>query len=196
MKTVLISLFVVLLLGMFLTFSGIGLVLFLSVAEAWDREFSSGIEIVNDTDAVVRVRSERNGFGYFAGTYCHNPMRDAFWCPVSELQAGDDVVQSHGKNNQGDQVRFLVPVDWEDYHEVTGEVYRASGKTLPEYQLRDETPQNYGNIQESSFLCYLMDLSDAEVRQSGLPKRKILYSYRWSDVLEHPSSTSECGSRI
>jgi len=195
MKKILIYSPIILILLVVLFFSlGPLYLIYLTVSQTLDRNFSPGIEIVNDTNATVEVTTERNGFGNFNGTYCTDPMGEVLQCPPAKISSGDRVVQSHGRRNQGDKVRFLVPVSvaWEDYHEKTDGYYDVSGKFWQNYKLRDDAPLNYGIIQEASFLCFQRKILDAELRYEGLFK-KAIYSYRWSDVLKHPSE--ECGFR-
>ncbi len=172
------------LLGFFLF--GPGILLLVLTGNYIDQVRGPGIEIVNDTDTEISVRTQRNGYSYYKDTYCH-PER--FECPASALAPGESAVQSHGTRNQGDAVRFLVPVSYDDYHVETGEL---NDRGRPIMRLIDDVPFNLGNIQESGFLCYGAQVEEASVRTGGLFWQKRLLSFNWSDVLKSPV---ECGSQ-
>ncbi len=154
----------------FSLFSG----LFLSIGHILVAKIGApGIEIVNDTDELVRVTSEReyfygDGTIGFSNSYCFDPMGDTAFCRPASLSPGESAIQTHTSISLGDKVQFLVRQDLEQY-------------------LEDE-PMNFGGLQgENYFLCYQMNLSDAEDRRVGLGIQRSIYSFNWSGVLKYPA---------
>ncbi len=159
--------------------AGPGILLIAIAGSAFDRTLKPGIEIVNDTDAPVSFITQTDGYGRYADTSCWS---DLPWCPTSTVMPGDRIVHSHG-NGHGERVLVLVPMAQKDYWEETGEHYK--GTNSPTHRVRDDIPENAIRIQESEFLCYEMDMSEAKRRWGELLWRKQIYSFQWSDVLEH-----------
>ncbi|MEK7108390.1 MAG: hypothetical protein AAB898_01845 [Patescibacteria group bacterium] len=161
-------------------FAGPGILLVAIAGSEFDRILAPGIEIVNDTAEPIQFNTMSDGVGHFSDNSCWVEIPV---CPVSEVQPGDRVIHSHGRYYTGEHVLMLVPMAQEDYWEQTSEFNK--GTSSPIYRVRDDIPENAIRVQEDEFLCYQMDVSEARRRWGGLLWRKTIYTYRWSDILEH-----------